>query len=568
MTYPDDKPVVTIAPPPQTEPPGRPGEISRARKPVAIFVCHGMGQQVHFETIEDVVNALLKEQGRHEALRKDKLPLRRRLMAPPPRSNVKSRANLADLCGRGVLRGELTLGIEHKREVHIYEGYWAPLTEGKIGVWQVFGFLLGAARLGIWNCLRNKGFTRFMFKKKEIFGGWHFASLVLLASLTYMILLLLVGPVLLANAFTLTTVVSLLFGKASWISSSLFIGGTWYIARIELFLLVLGMATVVLPKLYQWLHRKALLLRMVGWVVRALCFLLAAAGLAGSGAVAGSAFVSLCRYALQNLSGHPPPALSLRLYLVRVPEAHFLHHALHTALWVVAGWLGIPDAYLRLGAVWIFAIVFGYFVRWFLVEFAGDVAIYTSSYKVSTFDEVRDRIRQTVLRDAIPIYSARTGGTGSPWLYDDIIVVGHSLGSVIAYDTLNSLIASDNALSQNLDAARRTRCLLTFGSPLDKTAFVFRTHSTATHEFREKAAEAVQPLIDDYVDRPARWINIWSPMDIISGRLRYYDDPNNEAGDTKRVENMWDRQAWVPFAAHTEYWQDALFAKELYDAIF
>jgi hypothetical protein len=34
-----------------------------AQKPVAIFVCHGMGQQVHFETIEGVVNALLREEG-------------------------------------------------------------------------------------------------------------------------------------------------------------------------------------------------------------------------------------------------------------------------------------------------------------------------------------------------------------------------------------------------------------------------------------------------------------------------------------------------------------------------
>lgn len=562
------------------------------RKPVAVFVCHGMGQQVHYETIEAVVNALLREQGCEEKQRLKTAPrpdetkekkqpskleqMAQRLTARPPRAQVTSRAEFVQLCGHGVMRGELTLGLdEASRDVHIYEGYWAPLTEGKIGVWQVFGFLLDAARLGIWNCLRNGGFVRFMFEKKEIFTGLHLGGLALLASLTYVILLLLVGPVLLANAFTLASGLALLFGKTGgagishpWISHPIITVGTWYVARIEVFLLVLGVAVVILPKFYSWLQRKMLILRMVGWLIRSLSFALAIGSLLSAGVVAWFGLTSFARYAVQRVTGTGQGALSPTIPFPGVTELHFFHGLLQPALRAVAEWVGVPYVYLRLAIIWGLALAFGYFVRWFLIEFAGDVAIYTSGYKVSVFDQVRSAIRQTVLDAAAPIYAARAGNAAdAPWLYDHIIVVGHSLGSVIAYDTLNTLIADDLACSKGLDVVGRTRYLLTFGSPLDKTAFVFSTHSTKTHDFREKAAEEIQPLILDYADRPQQWVNIWSPMDIISGRLRYYDDKDENEGGGRRVENMWDKEAWVLFAAHTEYWQNDLFAREVYNAV-
>ena len=74
-------------------------------------------------------------------------------------------------------------------------------------------------------------------------------------------------------------------------------------------------------------------------------------------------------------------------------------------------------------------------------------------------------------------------------------------------------------------------------------------------------------MILSYGFRSQQWVNIWSPMDIISGRLRYYDDMDKTAGGGRRVANMWDKEAWVPFAAHTEYWQDDLFARQVYDAV-
>jgi hypothetical protein len=542
-------------------------------KPVAIFVCHGMGEQVHFETIEAVVDALLREEGIEDARAADPAPFLKRLMARPPRSNQTAQAQLVKLGDNSVMQGRVTLGQgENAREAHVYEGYWSPLTKGKIGVWQVFNFLFDTAALGIWNCVRNRKFIRFMFRKKEEFQAWHIIALGTLLLLTYFTSLLLVLPVFLTSVFTLSTLLSKLFsaGTAAWIVTPIVSAETWYVARIEAFLFGVGIATVLLPKLYSWLRRNILLLRILGWIIRAATFLLAIWSLIGLALTLLLAFIRFARYANQNLAGGTPNQSNLvqPLPLFFNPIPQLLHLWIHTLLTAFAHLARLPDGLFRFALIWTLALVFGYFIRWFLINFAGDVAIYTTSYKVSQFDEVRDKIRLTVLDAAQTVYSARVGNQPTaPFLYDHVFVVGHSLGSVIAYDTLNTLLCDDQLGMAQLDVQERTRLFLTFGSPLDKTAFIFRTHSSKTQDFREEAAEQLQPLIQSYTFRPDYWVNIWSPMDIISGILKYYDDLDKKAGGRKRVKNLWDKQAWVPFAAHTEYWNNSLFSKILRGAI-
>ena len=133
------------------------------------------------------------------------------------------------------------------------------------------------------------------------------------------------------------------------------------------------------------------------------------------------------------------------------------------------------------------------------------------------------------------------------------MIVGHSLDSVLAYDTLNSLINTDqtSAPNQRCDVSGRTRALVTFGSPLDKTAFMFRLQVGSEENWvREQLAASVQPLIVDYKYRPANfgWTNIWSPMDIISGALDYYDDPGMPLNNPQRVQNLIDPRAWFPIS--------------------
>ena len=123
----------------------------------------------------------------------------------------------------------------------------------------------------------------------------------------------------------------------------------------------------------------------------------------------------------------------------------------------------------------------------------------------------------------------------------------------------------------------RTQKLITFGSPLDKTAFLFRNQSNHVKDpLREQMVSAFQPLILDYTAfrKPHFWTNLWSPLDVISGSLEYYDVPvalsanyPRASNDPRRVENLKDPAATIPLAAHVQYWKGDLLAKTLYAAV-
>jgi hypothetical protein len=217
------------------------------------------------------------------------------------------------------------------------------------------------------------------------------------------------------------------------------------------------------------------------------------------------------------------------------------------------------------------AFAFRRFVKGFLVEFAGDVAAYVSPYKVSTFEEIRRSIQERGRRVARFIYSAKDA---NQFLYEEVFIVGHSLGSVLAYDTLNDAINRDthaggwgagSAVGAH-NVVARTRLLLTFGSPLDKTAFVFRTQKTEREiDVREALAGAQQPLILDYRNRNGCWINLWSLSDWISGPLGYYDSP--QPAPKRGVCNIENPGSRLPPIAHTDYWSGPLFRGVLHTAL-
>jgi pimeloyl-ACP methyl ester carboxylesterase len=219
---------------------------------------------------------------------------------------------------------------------------------------------------------------------------------------------------------------------------------------------------------------------------------------------------------------------------------------------------------------WLVIVAIGFFLRYFIVEYVGDVAAYISPYKDSKFDEIRHTIQQIGLNVGKTIYGFGTATPNVPY-YKQVVIVGHSLGSVLAYDTLNALLNLDNVLApgDRRDVADRTRALITMGSPLDKTAFLFRMQARSNQNWiREAMAAAVQPLIVSYPDYRRKtfdWVNIWSPMDIISGELNYYDDPALRPNVAPCVQNHIDRQdRWWPIIAHVKYFGHKEFHKWLY----
>ncbi|HEY0558341.1 MAG TPA: hypothetical protein VGG20_29085, partial [Thermoanaerobaculia bacterium] len=110
---------------------------------------------------------------------------------------------------------------------------------------------------------------------------------------------------------------------------------------------------------------------------------------------------------------------------------------------------------------------------------------------------------------------------------------------------------------------------------LDKTAFLFSVQANKTDQAREALAASVQPLIcDEKLRERLPWVNVYSPWDIFSGELNFYDPSGVACDDQKAVrvssppgvDNRIDEGAQTLIAAHTEYWRKGgLIYSVLYD---
>jgi hypothetical protein len=514
----------------------------------AILVCHGMGQQVQFSTINDVVNALGEAQFKatREQAKLDKKDVSVLLINSNecmlPRADIK-----------------LTGPDGRTHEVHLYEAYWAPLTEGKVSMLDVLKFLFSAG----WDGLRFARAPNFM---RWMFGGWKPLPFTRKTKFFLLIAAMIVCSFTLLGASMIAAFSAKLLEFFSFVTPDPNLINL-LISHLFLFVILLLTSAAALGA-SKWLG----------------------AGNAAKNTVAGS------RQLAASLKGVNVMSVAL-LIVATLPVAISL--LVHLAYWVwlppqnrSSFWLSTMAARLMEGGVgaegtgrwldvviirgvylllwgWVLAVF--YFAQSFFVRYVGDVAAYISAHKVSKFNELRQEIKETGLKMARAAYEARVRAAG-PFEYRNLIVVGHSLGSVLAYDTLNAMINYDLTHGGNLNVVERTKALITLGSPLDKTAFLFRAQLARDDvDVRESLAAAVQPLICDYAYRPKRWINIWSRLDWISGELDYYDDPAaTDPADPryeKTVKNREDLEASFPMIAHTEYWRHSIFGDTLYKEI-
>jgi hypothetical protein len=506
---------------------------------VAVIVTHGMGQQVPFETIEGVAQAIWKKAGD---------PANQ-----PVIRSVRLGTAGKDSTEPEIVRAELVCADADKRSfhTHIYECYWAPITAGKVSLRDVVNFLFDSGWGGLLNA-QARVCRRWMFDSRQVFNlKWP------LLIIDFVIALLLVLSLVIMNAVVAAALTSRAIGTANaFPPRSLLSPLTSDFAAAEIGAFLIAIATVLLP----WLFRRGAnprpLPRPVGWFAWLLVIIGGAtillAGLLIPFQLRGCHPESRLWPWLTNWCDGPvtsaagaPPVCSL------LPD------------WLRTLFACLGGGNVRVLLIWIVVVGATLVARWFLVEFAGDVVAYVSAHTVSKFFDIRQAIWKAAMRVAHAVYAARTADN-SAFLYDKIIVVGHSLGSVISYDLLNGLLLEDSFSENSLSVTKRTRMLLTFGSPLDKTAFLFRSQTDQNSLVREVGAAAVQPLVADYANRPKEWINLYSPSDIISGALDYYDDANNESnGGTRRIKNLLDEEARTPLAAHVEYWTGDLLASTL-----
>ena len=311
---------------------------------VAVIVTHGMGQQVPFETLEMVANAVLRE----HKLQNPK--------APEPKVVTRvvrmgTEGNPVELqLPRAEMR--LTLPGGTHRDVHFYEVYWAPLTEGKVTISDVIKFLLSAGWLGITNTFQGRYFERWMFGSFQRFvkRTWRLFLSFLLA-IAELISLVLVNGIIAAVA----TSKLLTAGKSDWPSHELRTALTFDMLCV---VTALGMVAVGIFLISRWV-------RYLAWT-----------------------------FVWAGLFGLPVSATLMGLHVLfpsTLPE-------------MLPSILGSKYVLLIL---WGLSLLASNKVRTVLVQYVGDVAAYVSSYTVSKFWEVRKQIYETSSQVFGGVYKSR-----------------------------------------------------------------------------------------------------------------------------------------------------------------
>lgn len=468
-----------------------------ARPQIAVFITHGMGQQVPFETIDSATEGLVQAAARKGC---PVSSIRARTIQIDGIKTQRTEFDMRDVKGRDV-------------EVHVYEGYWAPITEGNATLRDVMSFLYSAGFKGLLNC-------RLPFER-WIFGGvTSFDRQIGAASRLLLILAVLLSLVVL-NA--ITAIVSgdkfIHLNNTPYFSDSVFASMTTVVGIYLLSCIMFGSALFTLMKCKGQIKHpnKNLMWRFVNKVTQFLMWLWVV-----------STIIS---------------TIVLLLLAAKFLQPEKFSSECISKLWLL---------------IWVVLLLVSRIIQKLLIQFMGDVAAYIDSHSLDRFSDIRTRIKARVFEQAKAVYSSEQ--------YEQIAMVGHSLGSVITYDTLNALINYDELNGNPLNSVNRTKLLLTFGSPLDKTAFIFSSQKGETTATREALAATLQPLIQAYDPyRNINWINVYSPLDIISGKLDFYDDPKASGYNKKRkVHNVIDEDALIPLAAHVEYWNNTTLFDQLY----
>lgn len=488
---------------------------------VALIICHGMGQQVRHETLAEAADNLHCGRRLGNA---GGIPVRYVRFTnadhPEKRDRLLPRAEIQVLVPAAAAPQQPAQN-EFRQAVHVYEVYWAPLTEGRIGLTEVVRFLAAAGVRGL--LYSFGGFTRWLFGQQVQLAVDRFTFFRLFG------LLLLILSLVLLNA-----VMTLVLGEQVLQTDAVRHATPEFVNRLTEHLTWVLVAGVVLAegvKACNSCQRQSPEQPFaVAWVV-GLLFVVWALLL----------FVAVRTGADYFVMHRAGPAFAPPAAVPAVPWRAVL-------TWR-NGWVGV---------VWGCSVLVSWWCRGFLVQYLGDVAIYVDAYKVDKYFAIRTRIRRVAQDTLEAVYGARVGA--DRFRYQRVVVTGHSLGSAVAYDALNALLVADqSAGGGDLRVADRTQALVTFGSPLDKTAFLFHAQPRKTAAYTALDSSRQPLLWDKAVRQAVQWVNLYSGADIVSGPLDYY----HAALCPQPVLNLPDPDAFTPVYAHVQYWNGPKLSRVL-----
>jgi pimeloyl-ACP methyl ester carboxylesterase len=256
---------------------------------------------------------------------------------------------------------------------------------------------------------------------------------------------------------------------------------------------------------------------------------------------------------------------SISAVLTRVP-------ALLTGIGVDAGIVTdlakqYPPSYLGAFGVFCTVVVGGMLGR-FLTSYLGDVQTW------ATFSETSEKFekRRAVIEQGVALFKHVLTLKGC----NRVVVIGHSLGTSVATDTLLALRRENLAEGRENPMAKPTdlrpiRQFVTIASPVDKINYFFESYRTASHRY----SRVVETLRGDLGEVPftdnrhphIHWVNFWDEADVISGPLH---SPVPRRSLANFVDNVHVRNLTFPSPgrAHSAYFENRTVIAALFDIIY
>ncbi|MFW8628467.1 hypothetical protein [Deinococcus sp. ME38] len=219
---------------------------------------------------------------------------------------------------------------------------------------------------------------------------------------------------------------------------------------------------------------------------------------------------------------------------------------------------------IAMSVVMTLAWVFG--IRPFFSKYMGDVVQWATYQETDEGFKVRKAILDTssdVFRYVLRIPGADSQkNSGLP--YHRVIVMAHSLGSVIAHDTLLTLKRDHPA---NLE---KISDFITYGSPIDKFAYFFEALQGQSPRYVKTIHQLRGELFKGRT-KPLIWQNFYEEGDPIGGTI-HTTGPSWAAPDiplTSEIRNIYTANANVALVApnHTGYIQNKLVLFRVWNAL-
>ncbi len=208
-------------------------------------------------------------------------------------------------------------------------------------------------------------------------------------------------------------------------------------------------------------------------------------------------------------------------------------------------------------------------IPYFLREYMGDV------YFWATYEETAEKHqkRRAILSHCVNLveHVLRTD-------CERVVIVAHSLGSTIAFDTILELERKNRAAGKSTASTAASKVplekiqhFITMGSPIDKIHYFFESQTSNYHRYNR----VVEDIRGDISRSPfvrnrfphIHWINFWDRADIISGSLQ---TPEGRKEPSLRVDNYELTSFLFPFpgGAHLAYFENRTVIETIYRSIF